>query len=189
MTRPLPRMTALALGATVIAGCAGQPVIENTYRDSYYPHLLTYAASKGGMKTDILGSPFGGSDRAQLEETVTRRLSEATPGVKMDYFTEAPAGHSSPYRVVMLFDPAPGQPVHDLCARPDLKSQPPGDGEVEVTAAFCQGGKAFTRLDGHVGNVESPSDPAFQDFIGQVARGLFPYSDVERDSGAGDFDA
>ncbi|RDD63246.1 hypothetical protein [Ferruginivarius sediminum] len=187
MIKPFVTITSVALAAAAVAGCAGQPTIENTYRSSYDPSLLSYAASKGGMKTEILGAPFPTGERTQLERAVTNRLEQAAPGPRMAFFTEAPADYTSPYRVVLLFDPAPGQPLHDLCNRPDLKSQP-GDGPVKVTAAFCSSDRAITRVAGSVGNVQSADDPAFQNLIGQIAHGLFPTNNIDQNNGAGDFE-
>ncbi len=181
-----------AAGATllaVLAGCGGQTtVVQPTYRTSYDPALLVYAASRGGMKVDIVGEPFAGR-AAEVSRTVTTRLSQSIPGVDMPFFTKPPAGFDSPYRVVMLFDPSPGANFQDLCTAPEGQPTARSPGRVQVAAALCSTGQTITRVRGSVSNVTSPDEAGFADLMGQVGRGLFLPTNPDMNNGGGDFDA
>lgn len=184
-----PGVLAFTAGlAALLSACAWQPRIDNTYYSSYSPGMLSYAASKGGMKTEIIGAPVTAGERTEFAEFVTRRLAEGSPGPVMPFFTDAPADFTSPYRVVLLFDPAPGVGADDLCSRPDLESRAKG-ATLDVAAAFCSSQTAVTRVSGSMGRVDSLSDPAFGRLLTQVARGLFPATaNIDRTDGSGDFD-
>lgn len=178
---------ATTLAAALLVGCGGQTtVVQPTYRTSYDPAMLTYAASKGGMRVDIVGTPFAGVD-GDLARTVTERLSGSVPGVAMPFFTQPPSDYTSPYRVVMLFDPAPGANLSDICTEASAQPTAATPGRVKVSAALCSTEQTITRVSGRVHNVESPGDRGFGDLVAQIGRGLFLPTNPDMNAG-GDFD-
>lgn len=184
-----------AAGATllaVLAGCGGQTtVVQPTFRTSYDPAMLMYAAKQGGVKVDILGAPFAGREAA-VSQTVTSRLAQSVPGVDMPFFTEPPEGFESPFRVVMLFDPAPGTDYQHLCTAPGKgagDAAATGSERLRVAAALCSTNQTITRVRGSVSNVRSPEDDGFADLVGQLGRGLFLPTNPDMNNGGGDFDA
>ncbi len=118
----MAKFGAIPLGLLLAAGlaaCSGAPVIAYTYvSDNYRPQDLGYAAARGGMLTEVTGNPFD-APKAALDNTVTTVMEKAHFGPELAFFTEPPEGYSSAYRVVVLFNPAPGANGAKLCSSPD----------------------------------------------------------------------
>ena len=187
MTGTTFKALAALTGAAVLAGCAASqsPTISTTTRTSYDPKTLNYAAGKGGMPVDIHGEAFAAGTPG-VDTGVTEGLQSSLNKVKMPFFTERPAGHTSPYRVVMLFNPAQGAALQNLCES-DLPSAGPNGGRVDVTAAYCASDKMITRVSGRVGGIDSPQSAGFQALMTEMGQGLFLNGNPDQDA-AGAFD-
>lgn len=170
------RALAAVLGGGLAAGlaaCTGAPVIGYNYvSDNYRPDLLSYAAARGGMLTEVTGNPFG-QPKAVLDERVTASMEQAHFGPDLDFFTEPPEGYSSAYRVVVLFNPAPGANGAKLCSSPE-RPQAARDGSLGVLAAFCSTDSRITSAGGSLTGATGPDDPAFGRFLRQLSLQLFP---------------
>ena len=162
--------SALAAG---LAACAGTPSIGYTYiSDNYRPQDLGYAAARGGMLTEVTGNPFD-APKAALDSRVTETMEQAHFGPELDFFTEPPEGYSSAYRVVVLFNPAPGANGAKLCSDP-ARPQAKRDGSVGVLASLCSTDTRINTASGSLAGATGPDDPAFQDFLRQLSLQLFP---------------
>ncbi len=168
----LPR---LALGLTLagaLAACGGSFINYSYVSDNYRPYELSYAAGKGGMLTEITGNPFA-ANKAALDRTVTKNLEDSHFGPDLPFFTEPRAENTSPYRVVVLFNPAPNANGVKLCSKAE---RPQGEWgkAVGVLASFCSSESRISTASGSLAGASGPDDPAFQQLMRQVALNLFP---------------
>lgn len=176
------RLFLIALGSTVLASCAGAPTTQPaTVTGTYSPRLLEYVAGKGGMLTQVVGNPFS-APKAEVDAAILSIMEKSHFGARFPFFTEAPEGYTSPYRVVVALDPAPGTSAYALCAG-NVRIQPRGPSDPNrVVAAFCARERVVTANQGHVHGPSGPRDPAFVRLIAQLSHSLFPPNDQERGS-------
>lgn len=180
LKRSLPTVS-LALSALALTACinTGGTVLQPAYiSGAYQLDMLNYAASRGGMLTEVVGNPFQ-APKHEIDQTVTASMAKSHFGPDLPFVTSVPAENTSPYRVVMLFNPAPNARADSICensAQPTA-AQP---GEVSVMAAFCSSDDRVTSTVGSVSGVTSPKDPAFQNLVRQVTIALFPPKNPDR---------
>ncbi len=172
----MARFEVIAIGAffaVSLAACSDAPVTAYNYvSDNYSPRELSYAASRGGMLTEITGNPFD-APKAALDSTVTTAMEEAHFGPELAFFTEPPEGSSSAYRVVVLFNPARSANGVKLCSsleRPQAERQ----GSVGVLASLCSTDTRINTAGGSLAGATGPDDPAFEHFMRQLSLELFP---------------
>jgi hypothetical protein len=165
-----------------LAACSGTVVRPAYISGSYHPDMVNYAASRGGMRLEVIGNPFD-EPRAKLERAVAEAMTDSHFGQHMPFITEVPADFTSPYRVVILFDPPRNANPKKLCqqAYAPVASQP---GRVRLMAVFCDAANEVTSTGGSVGDVGSSGDPGFRKLLAQVSLLLFPPNDdMDRDNG------
>ena len=177
----MARYASLALGAVLaggLAACAGSSQIAYTYvSDNYDPSFLGYAASRGGMLTEVVGNPFQ-ADKARLDSRVTDSFETFHFGPELPFFTEPPEDFRSSYKVVVLFNAARSANAARLCSdpeRPQRTAEQYGE-TVYVLAAFCTSETRVTSAGGSLAGAKGPDDPAFRRFMGQLSLQLFPPS-------------
>lgn len=171
----MSRLARLALTCALtgtLAACGASLINYSYVSDNYQPYELSYAAGKGGMLTEVFGNPFP-TGKAALDRSVTRNLEESHFGPELPFFTAAPGEYRSPYRVVVLFNPAPHANGAKLCSRTDRPQGEWGQA-VGVLASFCASDSRITTAAGSLAGATSPDDPAFQQLMRQVALNLFP---------------
>lgn len=176
-----------------LAACTGQTIMYSDAQHlprgrqaQYDAWTLNYVASRGGMLTQVVGNPFA-VPKQEVEAVVTRIFTRDHPGPRFPFFTEPPDDYISPYRVVVLFNPARNANVSRLCERPQ---QPTWgrDGVVEVTAVLCTSERVVTKASGAVLGASGPQDPRFEDLMQQVVVLLLPVDTPKPDGGRGEFD-
>ena len=164
--------------AAGLAACADFTVVGPTYVQPSYDVQLLSGAASGGLKTEVHGNPFG-VPQGELELAVVRAMKGANFGPALNFVPPDQAGESSPYKVVVLFDPAPGARPDRLCreAQQDRQSAP---GETKVMTAFCSGDERISSTVGQIAQINSPSDPAFRTLMQRVTLPLFPPGRLEK---------
>ncbi len=180
-------ITAIA-GAGMIAllGCSNDFVVVHNSESSHFdPSYLSYAAGEGAIYTEILGNPFG-VPQDQLEAIVTDVMYGAHFGPVVPFVTTKPEDYKSPYRVVMLFNPALGVNAHRLCESSDQPATGSRD-RVRVLAVFCSSRYRESSAVASVGGVRSPMDPGFRQLISQVTQELFPPRDQDIEGSGDDY--
>jgi hypothetical protein len=169
------RFAIVAAAAAILAGCAGGgPVLQppQTY-SAYTPQILNYAAQKGGMLVEVIGNPFQAS-KQDLDAVIADTLANSHFGQKIPFFTQAPANYTSPYRVVVALNPAPGTSAYKLCAG-GVQTQARGPRDPDrVQAALCAQDQVVTSVGGYVFGPTGPRDPNFVGLIAQTSHALFP---------------
>ena len=175
-------------GAAMMAllGCSGDFVVVHNSESSHFdPSYLSYAAGEGAIYTEVLGNPFG-VPQEQLETVVTDVMYGAHFGPVVPFVTTKPDDYKSPYRVVMLFNPAMGVNAHRLCESSDQPTTGSTD-RVRVLAVFCSSTYRESSALASVGGVNSPRDSTFRQLISQVTRELFPPRDQDIEGSGDDF--
>jgi hypothetical protein len=158
--------------AAICAACAfGDAVVLSPRQLAAYDvNVLPYVAGHG-LLAEISGDPFPAAD-GQLAAAVAEALARHHFGPIFPVYLERPEGFRSPYRAVMVFDPAPAPGRTTLCERvPD--SQPDGE-RLRVAAAFCASDQLLSSVSGSVGGVIGPGDARFRQLLSQVSTELFP---------------
>ena len=174
------RIAAAAAAGAVLAACAaGGTVVLPVYVGSYDPGMLNYAASKGGMVTEVVGNPFD-VPKEEVERAAVNSMTGSHFGPKVVFTTKASPDNPSPYRVVMLFDPAPNAQAHRLCSDPNQPSaaQP---GRLRLMVAFCSSDTVITSTAGWISKPQRPTHPTFRSLIRQITVVLFPLRDPDQD--------
>ena len=180
--RALGRSAAAAGVALLVAAC-GVPTTYKWDREQWSRAKLGYAAAQGAMLTEIRGNPFGG-DKATLDRVVTETMYGSHFGPLVRFVTQPPQGYRSPYRVVMLFNPAETTNASELCSGEPAPGAPTA-GSVKIAAAVCADGTHETSVWGKVGEVSGPDDPGFKALIRQMTTQLFPHQDPDDRSAQG----
>ena len=161
---------------TLAPACAMSDVViaPTFYYPGYTPTVLSYAATKGGMLTEVRGNPFEQATQEQLESEIARVMASSHFGPILPFITTAPDDFASPYRVVVVFDPAQTVSSYKVCdGRQDSAADRP-EGVVRVHAVLCANEKPLTAVSGQARNVETPGDAKFRQLIGQMSILLFP---------------
>ncbi|MHA1599988.1 MAG: hypothetical protein ACTSW2_04105 [Alphaproteobacteria bacterium] len=163
-------LTGLVLAA--LSACAGTSITQPAYIGTFDPLTLGYIAGKGPLYTEIVGNPFPSSDE-EVGRVITSTMVGAHFGPKIEFTTERDATNSSPYRIVILFNPGRGVGPSELC----LNSQQPTNptvGSLRVMAALCASKDRETSLSGSIAAVKDPDNDAFRALIRQITVELLP---------------
>jgi len=149
-------------------------ITPTSYYPGYTPTVLNYAATNGGMLIQVRGNPFEQATEGQLESEIARVMASSHFGPRLPFITTVPDDSASPYRVVVVFDPAQTVSSYKVCdGRQDSAAERP-EGMVRVHAVLCANDKPLTAVSGQARNVETPGDAKFRQLIGQMSILLFP---------------
>ncbi len=171
------------LGAALTACAAGGIIVQPPIIGSYDPEMLGYAASRGALLTQVVGNPFG-LPQQEVEAAVVSSMVGARFGPRVRFSTRVSAAQASPYRVVVLLNPAPGAQVGRLCGdstQPTAQSTGAVSDKLRAMAAFCSDDTVVTSVTGSVFGVRGPKDPAFRGLIRGMVGELFPSRDPDLD--------
>ena len=179
-------LVGIALIGGALAACADAVTVRPTYIGSYDPNMLTYQAGQGAMKIEIFGNPFS-APKSALDDAVTGAMSGSIFGRPVQFATAVPPENRSPYRVVLVVNPAKTLASDELCRKSEYPTAGPAP-TLRMEAAFCADGQALTATGGTVAGVQSADDPKFRTLVRQIALALFPIEDPNRDSEDRDID-
>ncbi len=170
-------------GAAPSAWSMGDVVLTPTsYYAMYTPTVLNYAASRGGMLTQVVGNPFD-VPKEELESSITQVMTHSHFGPKMGFITTPPPNYASPYRVVLLFDDVKGYTTQRLCRESPDSFESKMEGRLRIHAALCANEKPLTGLSGSISGASGPDDPLFHKLIGQITVNLLPPFNPDRSNG------
>ncbi len=173
------------LGGLLLSACAGG-IVDTPYNGTYDPAMLRYVAGKGDLYTQIVGNPFNAS-KDKVERVVTGTMFGAHAGPDVRFNTTRNPGNTSPYSVVLLFNPAPSVTAIQLCEDPGPQLATAASGQTRVMLAFCASGYRESSVTGRVAGVTDPNDPAFRGLIRQMTGQLFPPKNPDPNGGGRDF--
>ncbi len=165
--------------------CSTNTVVlsPTSFYAAYTPTVLNYAATHGGILTEVTGNPFD-APQEDLEQAVTQSMTGSHFGPRVAFVTTPPEEFSSPYRAVLVFDAAQHHPELKLC-RFDHGINPQTGDKVRVHAALCANESPLTAVSGEVGEASDPGDPRFRQLIRQITVNLFPPFNPDRGSDRG----
>ncbi len=172
-------MSPMSLGAALtvavlLAGCAGAPTVywENV-GSAYSPGILGYSSTKGGMLTEVIGNPFA-APKSELDAAIVETAQNSHFGQKVPFFTQAPEGYNSPYKVVYIMNPVVGAGGFELCqGKVETRQRAPSEPD-RVLATLCSGDVNISTASGGVPGPLGPRDPAFLALISDLTYALFP---------------
>ena len=174
------RLIVIVSMAAAAASCAADgTTVLPLYVGSYDPGMLNYAASKGGMLTEIVGNPFD-VPKEEVGRAVTNNMTGSHFGPKVVFTTKASPDNPSPYWVVVLFDPAPNAQAQRLCSDPNQPSAAQA-GRLRLMVAFCSSDTVITSTAGWISKPQRPTHPTFRSLIRQITVVLFPPRDPNQD--------
>jgi hypothetical protein len=186
MRRVRASIVAVMVGALLIAGCAGQPVLYNHFINSgYSPAEFGVGAGRKDLRTVLHGDPFGVGEAAFAAATIAI-LNRHQPFLQPTHFTTMPGENASPrHRMVLIFD-QPRIPVFQLCRAalpppPAQSAEPAAERTLHIAAAFCLHGGELTAVQGKIEGVEGVDDPKFERLLAQIVLVLFPPIDPNDD--------
>ena len=163
----------LAIAATGgLAACIGTGAVIPGYTGTSDPSMLRYAAGKGDMFTEVVGNPFN-APKEEVVRAATGTMYRAHFGPPIHFKTERDADNTSPYRVVLLFNPGRNVTPIKLCEYSRQPTQPVSS-KLRVMLAFCSSGYRETSVTGRVDGVTAPNDASFQALIRQMTGQLLP---------------
>lgn len=140
----------------------------------YGPATLNDGIAGRDVAIAVHGAP-GGSEPRALAERVAAAMRAAQP-VDGARFTPSPGASAKPgYLVVLAFADRRDTP-EALCRQAPGAAGGAlgGDGWLHLNAALCVAGRPVTAVSGRAKGVRAIDDKAFEDLVGDVARGLFP---------------
>ena len=178
------KTTRAALGLMLaggLAACAGG-IVDSPFTGTFDPTMLHYAAGKGDMYTQVVGNPFD-APKDEVERVVTGTMFRSHHGPDVRFNTVRDPDNSSPYRVVVMFNPAPYVTPIALCMESEQPSKTTA-GMIRVMLAFCSSDYRETSVTGRVSGVSSPNDAAFRALIRQMTVQLFPLRNPDPNGGA-----
>ncbi|MFQ5468540.1 MAG: hypothetical protein ACE5DS_10465 [Kiloniellaceae bacterium] len=166
-------MAASAMLAGAVAGCAGGIVSPTDVGGSYDPHMLNYVAGKGDLYTRVIGNPFA-ADMAALETAVTGSMYGSHFGQPIRFNTARNPENTSPYHVVVLFNPSQPVTAAQICADPAGQATDAAGARLRVVMTFCSSNYYETSVSGQLDQARGPDDPAFHTLIRQMTTELLP---------------
>ena len=179
---------AIAVG---VYGCANQVVTAPALiNPSYDPANLAYLVKEGPVYTHVIGTPYPGQEKA-VDQILTKTFQETQiTGHSISFTTDASRAGKSPYRLVVLFDPAPNANPNKMCEDGFETATPPtvsGSPEhVSMLVSFCNGERSDASIAGWA-PATSPRSPGFKSLIQQASLELFSNRSIDR-RGGNDFD-
>lgn len=169
------RMLGLSALAVLMAGCASLPVTvvrPPNIRSQVGLDLLDNVAKYGGLTTIVLGNPFGEPDE-QFGVLVTETIRGANFGQDLNFTTEPLADDRSPYRLIILFNPAPKARSEKICE--DLvQPTAPRQDSLRAMMVLCTSEYPVVSTTGRRGGVSGTGEPGFRSLLRATTRELFP---------------
>lgn len=175
--------------AGLLTGCTGVVTSPAFIDASYEPSMLGYAVKEGPVYTEIVGQPYPDAGDG-FQSIVTQSLREAQiTGRRMEFVSDREqASQRSPYRVVVLFNPAPWANPLRICENPAQPMREPEPNVVRVMVAFCNSDYPLASITGRA-PADSPKAPQFASLFHQVALEIFSTRSIRRrGDGGADFE-
>ena len=171
---------ALAAG---LSGCAGSTTTYNEYFGNWDPATVDYMAAQGGVLTEVKGNPFD-APKPEVEKAITDAMYGAHFGSLVPFVTEVPQNHTSPYRVIMLFNPERTVNASKMC-RQEASPGAGSPGEVKLLAVLCAREYRETSVIGRASDVSGPQDPKFRQLVRAMTSRLLPRENQQNREDAG----
>ncbi len=171
----LHHLLGLSALAVLAASCANLPVTvvrPAIIRSHVGLDLVDNVAKYGGLTTIVLGNPFGGSD-GQFGVIVTETIRQANFGQDLNFTTTPLPDDRSPYRLIILFNPAPKARPEKICVDLNQPTAPRQD-SLSVMMVLCTSEYPVVSTTGRRGGVSGTDDPGFRSLLRSTTAELLP---------------
>ncbi len=170
MHRTLYAVAALLL----TAACAqdGLTVVRPAQFDyAYAPSFQNNVAKYGDVPTLVLGNPFD-EPIGEVETAVTDSLQGTYFGPELTFAAAKPETEA-PYRLLVIFNPAPSARADRACAKSDQPLQPSEKG-VSVMMVLCASDYRVSSTVGFNPGVDTSQGPEFAGLMRRTLATLLP---------------
>ena len=172
-----------------LAACSETVVTTPAYiTPNYDPAQLSYAVKEGPVFTEIIGTPFPGEED-RIASIVTQALRDAQiTGRRLEFTTDRNiASQRSPYRAIVLFNPAPGADAGKICADSNQPQTEPDGKRVKVMVAYCNLDVPVSSVIGWT-RAETAESPQIARLFKQISLQIFPSQSIYSRSDGGNFE-
>lgn len=168
------RRLSLALGLLASLSACDQGPATNTrfmHPGGAQEFLIAATRNQGPLYLEAAGQAFASSPG--LEAQLARIFEKAIQTRVLRVTTERAAAEDPRFKLLLLFNAPGGTAVLALCSDQPAGGGARSDGRIEVLAAFCNGQRLISAVNGWVEDAETPDSDRFQQLMKQVARDLF----------------
>lgn len=172
----------LILLSAALHGCGG-PVVTPGYVNPASGEFASAVMDKGPMLVRVFGAPYAG-EHAAVSGRIEQAMTRALPWIGTVRFTTNPeSAVGGPWYVSLVFN---GRYLGAAqCREQSFEGgSPAANGEVMVSAAFCDGTDLISTTSGSLAHSTGLDDPAFTALIQLTTQALFP-SQSYRPNGLG----
>jgi hypothetical protein len=148
---------------------------------SYSREEFQFPHEPEDMKVEVMGNPFA-VEKAAFDSIVIERMQPAewvAHAVRpLITFTPEPGSNTRhEYRVLAVFDEAPGQHPSAYCAGAPVDFAPLSD-VIRLRVMLCREDKVIAMTVSALNRVDNPMRQRFQRRVSAMTRGLFPLRDL-----------
>jgi len=168
--RALKKLAAV-LAASLAPVAALAATIGGTDYAVQYDYQEFFTAADGKSFRVVLGgTPFQGVAPDEAARGLLAQMQANRPQPRLTFTYDVPAERPRPdYRLVLLFDPAPGFGAVQACAGDTPRFRQGTPGKVYLFAVYCRNDLALSQTTAWT-DATGPNDPR----IGELFRELFP---------------
>ena len=158
--------------ALVVAACEDAPRTDVTYKLDDVWSFARGAMNSGPLPVVIRGIPY--DNAATLNTAVIDAMTQAITWSADPRFEAADAGSGSgsSFRVVFTLNGG-ALGGRDQCQGKSGGGGPLPEGQVRVTATFCDGEDVLSNVRGKITRTDGVDDPRFSRLVRQVTRDMF----------------
>lgn len=155
-----------------LAGCSG-PVVTPGYVNLGSSEFASAVMDKGPLLVRVYGTPYA-SEPGALSRLIEQEMARALPWIGTARFTtNAEKAVGGPWYVSLIFNQ--GYVGASQCRdQSGAGGTPSPNGDVMVSAAFCDGVDLISTTSGSLARSTGPDDPAFAALIRLTTQALLP---------------
>lgn len=184
--RPLALLALLA--SSLPGACAGRgsqsaspfatSVSNEDYAVQYDLQDIRAASDGSGLPVVMAGAAFPGLAEVDLGPRLLATMQSAAPHSRPAFVPASAAPARQAYRLVLVFDAAPGLTARRVCLG-ETGSGVPATGRLEVFAVCCRGVVPMSQATGRA-RAAGPDDPALRQLFKALLATLFSDAPVVR---------
>ncbi len=157
----------------ILAACDEGPATNTRFMhpSGSQEFLIAATRNQGALYLEVSGQAFAAA--SDLEADLAATIGTAIQSRVLTVTTDAATAENPNDRLLLLFNAPAATAILTICEDPAAGGPAQSDGRVEVLAAFCNGKRLISAVNGWAGNAEGPDSPRFRQLIRQTARDLF----------------
>lgn len=169
----LSGLVAILALTVALAACDEGPATNTRFMhpSGSLDFLAAATRNQGALYLEVSGQAFPGLPNPQSDLAAT--IGTAVQSRVLTLTTDATAAEDPNAKLLLLFNAPAATAVLSICEEPATGGPARSDGRVEILAAFCNGKRLVSAVNGWVEEADGPTSPRFQQLIKQTARDLF----------------